>query len=256
MAFTHHPDGLNRKQTLLLIARCPIFTSRPTVPSPCRAILAIQRDMPLTRRQVPEPWRGRMDRPLLFVSSNPSLDQLDDSPIQAESDEVLEAYFERGFPLAFPRIQLKDSSVRREYVRFWASLRHRAAEICDVPAKDIRPGINFSITEIVHCKSRAEEGVTQAASTCKQLHWNSMMRTSGAKLVVVIGKVARDCFNLAFPTETPKRDIAFDNRWVITLPAPNARKVRKTVRTYYTQEQLAPIRKELHESRNQDGRPF
>jgi len=134
-------------------------------------------------------------------------------------------------------------------VRFWASIRRRAAEIWNLPHEQIRPGLDFAITEVVHCKSRQEEGVSQALDTCKKLHWDDTLRLASAKLIVVLGKVARDSFNLAPPGAALRRHAAFQHKWVMTLPAPNARKVKKTVQAYYTREQLAIVRDELRESR-------
>jgi hypothetical protein len=249
MAAETTPIHLARRNALLQIARCPLFALGGMAGSPCQTILGVQNNLPHAQRQVPEPWRGRLDSPLLFVSSNPSIDPDDDSPLACNSDEELVSYFEAGFPQAFPRVRLRNGNVRPNYVRFWASLRNRAAEIWNLPPNEIRPGLDFSITEIVHCKSQSEVGVTAALGTCKQLHWNTIISASSAQLIVVIGKVARDSFSLPFPIPVLQREVGLQNRWALTLPAPNSRRIQKKVSAHYSEQQLSQIRQELYDAR-------
>lgn len=195
---------MNEQQrgALLRIARCDIFSAGPNNASPCKAILALQNGPP-QERQVPEPWRGRLDSPLLFVSSNPSIDAEDDSPRARVSDDVLLDYFSRGFPRTFPKIAVGNG--RLKTVRFWAAIYRRAAELwcCDV--EDVRPGIDFAITEVVHCKSRGEAGVRAVLSTCKDMHWSQVIRASKARVIVVIGLTARNALGLEFPLRRIRR---------------------------------------------------
>jgi len=48
------------------------------------------------------------------------------------------------------------------------------------------------MTEIVHCKSKGEVGVTSAAALCAQRYLERVLALSDARLVVVLGAKARD----------------------------------------------------------------
>src|SRR5208283_700615 len=233
----HKTTNAKQQSVMCSITRCEIFMRGPMAGSPCQGILAVQNRKPLARRQVPEPWRGQIGSPLLFVSSNPSIDPNDDSPEVSMRDKSLEEYFETGFPDIFPKIRFRRRKPR--VVRFWASIRQRAAEIWGLRPEHIRPGQHFSITEIVHCKSKKEHGVKKALKTCKQLHWDNILKASGAKVIVVLGKTAHDAFSLDLPSPVRRLKGDFRNQWVFTLPHPNARGVKKSVFTFYGNRELA-----------------
>lgn len=239
-----------QRQTLLHIARCPLFESQRIPESRCREVLLVQRNKPFASRQVPEPWRGNIDSPLLFVSSNPSIDPEDDSPMSRSSDNSLVNYFDAGFPSSFPRVLLRNGEPRTEPVRFWGSVRARAAELWGKPATEIRAGKDFAMTEIVHCKSLKEHGVRKAAPTCMHLHWERIVRASKANVIVVLGSIAARAFGLDIPLRTIRRVPALGNRWVITLPRPNAKGGKKSVSAHYNSRlKLKLIAKKLNASR-------
>jgi hypothetical protein len=92
------------RATLLRIARCSNLTAHRDG-RPCSQVLATQGTWDPDRFHVPEPWRGDISAsPLLFISSNPSWDPDDDSPVAALGDDaIVEYYTLRGFPPVFPR---------------------------------------------------------------------------------------------------------------------------------------------------------
>jgi hypothetical protein len=239
----------SQERTLLRIARCTIFKRGPVQDSPCHKILAIQEDLRPDLRQVPEPWRGEVESPLLFVSSNPSIDSTDDSPTYGSSDDLLVTYFHEGFPDCFPRVRQQNGTPRSYPVRFWSSIRMRAAQIWGLPKDETRPGKDFAITEIVHCKSTKQIGVSKAMKPCMDLHWANTLASSGAKVVVVLGAVAHHALSLEFQSPVIRRVAALGNRWVIMLPHPNARGVKKSVFELYDEEALTPIRTALAKGR-------
>src|SRR5690348_3278190 len=63
---------------------------------PCSKIISVQRSYPyhLDEHQVPEPWSGDIEHaPILFLSSNPSLDERDEFPLWSWSDDWIADYF-------------------------------------------------------------------------------------------------------------------------------------------------------------------
>src|SRR5207245_8440907 len=64
------------RRLLLEITRCPnVATCRSALDHPCAKVVGVQRKVPDADFRVPEPWNGSLARaPLLFVASNPSLD--------------------------------------------------------------------------------------------------------------------------------------------------------------------------------------
>ncbi|MHA7209517.1 hypothetical protein [Arthrobacter sp. MDT1-65] len=61
-----------------------------------------------------------------------------------------------------------------------------------------------AMTEVVHCKSKNEIGVREAASFCSAKHMDRVLSASPAGLIVVVGGPSRDAFTLAHP-EISKR---------------------------------------------------
>lgn len=235
----------DQKNALLGVAHCPRFTGVQPA-GDCATILNVQIGMVPGNRQVPEPWRGSPDCPLLFVSSNPSIDAHDDSPREASADEHILNYYERGLPDTFPRIRLQNGLARDQAVRFWSFVRGRAAELWQRPAVELIAGRHFAITELVHCKSTREIGVPHSLPTCKRMHWGPIMRALNACVVVILGRPARDSLGLSLPSALSP-DQAMDElagRWVLTLPHSNAHTARR-FENYYDSQALAPVRKAL-----------
>jgi hypothetical protein len=47
--------------------------------------------------------------------------------------------------------------------RFWAEVKKRSIELLH---RDVIPGLDYALTEIVHCKSRKQMGVKQSQKQC------------------------------------------------------------------------------------------
>lgn len=215
---------MERDELLLAITRCPeIVKARGDAGHPCRKIVCSQ---PADGFQPPEPWRGHIDTaPMLFLSSNPSIAEND--PFQASSrtdDEIID-YYQRSFDENAGQI----SASAYNSVLFWTAVRARATEIL---GRDAAPGADFALTELVHCKSTGETGVAAAHQTCARRWLDLVLQASGAKIIVLLGRQARDhCVarwkldkgqSAYFGVATPGRE-----RAVIILPHPNARGKRK-----------------------------
>jgi hypothetical protein len=239
------------ERLLCEIARCPVIaewyaSADRRRASPCHHIIDYQaRNFGATERrtyQAPEPWRGDLAGALLlFVSSNPSIgdDAPDEYPRWEWSDAATVRYFTRSFEdliidgaytRPIPRLG------RSIYVPFWGGVRDRARELMG-PA--VRPGRDYAITEVVHCKSRQEIGVREASAACARRYLRRVIAAAGARVVVVLGGVARAAVTLELrelgvsPGTQPDWGTVLDlpeiggrNRLVVFLPHPNAHMCR------------------------------
>ena len=55
----------------------------------------------------------------------------------------------------------------------------------------MRPGRDYALTELVHCKSPNEIGVTDALKTCTDRYMEAVLNRSVARVIVGIGAPAR-----------------------------------------------------------------
>ena len=246
------------RRLLVDIARCPVVDeihSGRSKSSPCQRIVSLQS---ATSFHLPEPWSGRIDTaPILFISSNPSIDENEVYPDQSWSEDQTTEFFQNRFTSAAGWVEeglyalLRDGT-RTPWVRFWASARARASEILDKDKGEIVPGIDFALTEVVHCKSRKEEGVKEAQEYCSQRYLKSVLTISAAKIFVVYGKVAkgevRRYFGsslLRLPNHLESLSVGGHSRIIAFLPAPNARGGEKSLRANIGDAGLSRIRRHL-----------
>lgn len=251
---------MSEMQDLLLqIARCELINcARVDTHHPCHKIVHLQEDKFF---QVPEPWSGRIhSAPILFISSNPSINELEDYPETAWEDPQITEFFQDRFenPALGLKARLKDGT-RTNVIRFWAACRARASEILQKDRHTVRPGIDFALTEVVHCKSRNEEGVKEARDTCGRRHLRAVLGASSAPVFVVYGEFARetirDHFSLLQLTATRLGEAMIGShlRKFVFLPHPNARNVLKGLLDNIGNEGIKQIRGHLRASWHESG---
>jgi len=138
-----------------------------------------------------------------------------------------------------------------DYVAYWGSCKARASELLGRPT---RPGIDYALTEVVHCGSRHETGVRAAAAECVTRYLERVLGLSPAAVVVVVGSVARDICRAMVPGLAVSSHLAGPLRWagrdrrILFLPHPNARGVPKGVAAFLGADAttiLAPIHEAL-----------
>ncbi|WP_228035896.1 uracil-DNA glycosylase family protein [Oculatella sp. LEGE 06141] len=113
-------------------------------------------------------------------------------------------------------------------VRFWIEVRQRAVELF---GRDVTPGSDYALTEIVRCKSRDEIGVKQAQGQCVETYLLRTLEVARAKVVVVLGARARQAIQSKFniPAKSSISEaikIGECERIFAFLPHPNARGYR------------------------------
>lgn len=196
----------------LSVARClEVDAARTQSGHPCRKIVNLQPAAP-NRFQVPEAWAGNLEAGrIVFLSSNPSISEAGDHqsgdvaelyPTADWADEDIADFVRRrfdspkGWATEDGRFRRKDGTLSPKPVAFWNNIRHRAEELLEHPAS---PAHDYAMTEVVHCKSKAEAGVAQAALTCADRHLDSILSLSPANLVVVLGQRSRTLLSGIWP---------------------------------------------------------
>jgi hypothetical protein len=175
---------------------------------------------------MPEPWYGHLERaPILFLSSNPSisippsvfpnplppysrqghplLSRLGRAPTMAWEDDALERWYEDAFDfrVAGGNKGLKADGMPKPHTQYWSWAKNRAEEL--IPNRGVRPGIDYALTEVVHCKSQEEEGVGDAAKVCADRYLSRVLDASAATVIIVVGKPAKKAITSRMPFPPP-----------------------------------------------------
>lgn len=208
---------------------------------PCKEIIHVQ-DQDFEEFQGPEPWNGHIDTaPLLFIGPNPSISQTERYPDRNWGKNDIKGFFEDRFDgnwsWKFKCLQ-KDGSYPSQPVRFWVSVRARTAELFGKDKDQIIPGLDFALTEVVHCKSRNSIGVKAALEFCSNKFLYEVLSQSVARVVLLMGDEAAKGFRKVFHKELlgheVKRmigpiDIFGRKRYIVFLPHPNQKGKLKTL---------------------------
>jgi len=235
------------------IAHCPhvnFCIQNPSVEHPCREIVFSQSSSTLNEYQVPEPWSGRIEQaPILFLSSNPSISSVEDYPRWSWSDDAIDDFFNNRFGggrkawILDGRKSLQKDGTYSGSVKFWSAVRQRAIELFQ---RNVTPGSDYAITEIVHCKSVKEIGVKKAQNQCVKSYLPKVLQMAAARVVVVLGKEAKEAMQDEF--NIPKDVSLFGpivigarEKLITFLPHPNARSNR-TFANCLKSEELESLR--------------
>ena len=195
--------------------------------------------------QLPEPWVGQIDKArILFVASNPSIGDDDHARGDSDGNIVWESHhlaFGGGSrPYIINGIKTtNDKGEPGHTVRYWCSIRSRAKELLPTAI----PGEDYAITEIVHCKSRKEIGVSQAADECFSRHFEKVMSVAAARIIVALGAFAWKRFlnGAGTPPSSPiEREYGGRLRSIIFLPHPSSFVGPKSIKGRYP-ESLAAL---------------
>ncbi len=108
------------------------------------------------------------------------------------------------------------------------------------------------MTEVVHCKSKNEVGVSKAAETCAERYLNDILALTNAPVVVVVGKKSHDCLNNALGLDLPEppyiteRNLGGTNRHLVFIRHPSAHKGLKTIAGIHGDEEVERLRNLLN----------
>jgi hypothetical protein len=246
---------------LLKIARCPLIAEALQNWLPCTEIVSAQQ-VASADRQVPEGWAGNLrEARVLFLSSNPSIseaspgqpaDAVEPSPTASSTDDEIVEFIGRRFDQTVTpapwvrndRSLLRNGRYWPRPTRFWMSIRARARELLGEAAD---PARNYVMTEVVHCKSKQEAGVTAAARTCAQLYLEGIVRLSAAPLVAVVGKKAHASLqawlpSLPDPPYVVRAELGGRQRTLVYISHPSSWGEPKTIEALHGGETLRHLR--------------
>jgi hypothetical protein len=225
-------DSVQARNLIVEIARCPIAMQALTdltYKTDCREIIETQRARGLDRFQSPEPWSGHIEQArVLFISSNPSIGEgsIDDGldyPRRWWADNDISLYFDERFGTTIFDGAYIDPG-HSYAVRYWSGTKRRAWELFQ---REPVYGVEYALTEIVHCKSKNEVGVASATRTCANQWLDRVLAIAAADVIVVMGAVARDTMRsrLSIPSSDKTiwpTTIADRPRYIAFLPSPSA----------------------------------
>jgi hypothetical protein len=216
----------------LSVARCPEVSRAADDPQhPCHKVVCFQ-DQYEGPFQVPEAWAGKLETAkVIFLSSNPSISagepaakarykHLPELYPTAEWDDQLTADFMLNrFDSAagwvnnnlqhlkadgdgetpgeiLRRATAGEPVDRGARERYWSWIQKQTQKLVG----DESPWYeNVVMTEVVHCKSKDEHGVSEAAHFCSSKHMDRVLSGSPAGLIVIVGDSSRKAFMLAYP---------------------------------------------------------
>jgi hypothetical protein len=211
--------------------------------------------------RVPEPWVGHIDEaPLLFLSSNPSLASQRpliapparrSTPLASLRGVAASEHPSLNRPFEAPTWEWTDDQVADRYestfdlwvhdgaqlvtnaqgslgrpVPYWQAVKALAEAVF---GRSVRPGRDYALTEIVHCKSKSEIGVTSAAAECVPRYLPRTLAASPALVIIVLGRKARLAFRREYKysdADVVSRplDIEGTERLIVFLSHPSARR--------------------------------
>jgi hypothetical protein len=231
---------IKSEQHILTIANCPNFKNCEG--TPCEKIVKSQN---LEPKQIPEPYNGNIKNcKLLLISSNPSISEKEIYPTSEWTNDDIIDFFENRFSqesgyvrdFIYPRHK---NGYATNGVKFWIHIRKMANTLLGT-SKAI-PGKDYSIMEIVRCKSRNEIGVDEATKTCSDKYLNQTLAISNANTIIAIGAKSRNELEKKLNIKLNKGDIVKKKigdkeRLIFTIPHPASRQVRKLEKIFQNEE--------------------
>lgn len=184
------------------------------VKSPYSTIVKYQIDnkeeLGIKSMQLPEPWNGHLSRAkIMFISSNPSIGY-EDFPTKKWNDSDIVDFFDNRF-----RIPLKDKDISR----FWKSIAKYVTWLIPEAAEQSVLEIldNYVVsTELVHCKSRSEKGVSNCAKE-ECIFMDDIIKEFNGDMIILLGSTVKKYYNSEL-FSIHKKDVR-----IVVMPHPNAR---------------------------------
>lgn len=209
------------KDLLLKIARneepqniFDLLKKGKSVESPYSEIVKYQIDnkeeLGIKNMYLPEPWNGHLSKArIMFISSNPSIGY-ENFPTKKWDDSDIIDFFDNRF-----RIPLEDKDISR----FWKSIAKYVTWIIPEASNQSVLEIldNYVVsTELVHCKSRDEKGVSKCAKEeCEFM--NDIIKEFNGDIIVLLGNTVKKYYNSGIFL------IDKEGVTITTMPHPNAR---------------------------------
>lgn len=184
----------------------------PNTNSVCNPLYRSQSCSTLQDFQIPEPWNGDIiNAPILFVGLNPGFTKDELYPkvgntYWSQSNGAIdiakvEDFFENRFNGFYVkhsngrRFRIMTTSLQEKIIRgrtFWGYIKSVADKILNT--SNSNPGVDFAITEIVHCKSKNIACIpAKCYEECLNKHFDNILSIAqNLKFIVIIGQPARE----------------------------------------------------------------
>ena len=199
----------NAKNIAWEIINCGLQNA-PNPNSECNALYKSQRCTSIADFQIPEPWNGDIENaPILFVGLNPGFLDVELYPklgnpywtlANGKFDTAkVEDFFEHRFNSSYQYVQYpnKTKIAPNKYKSlrgrtFWAYVKSIADKILNT--SNSNPGVDFAITEIVHCKSKDISCIhSNCYNICFKNHFDNILSIAqNLQYIVVLGRPTRD----------------------------------------------------------------
>ena len=201
------------------------LNNAPNTNSVCNPLYSSQACSTLQDFQIPEPWNGDIiNAPILFVGLNPGFmaDELYPNIGNAYWTKVngaldsakVEDFFENRFNGYYVEhsngrgFRIKTTSLQKKSLRgrtFWGYIKSIADKILNTP--NSKPGTDFAITEIVHCKSKNIACITKKCyEKCLNKHFDNVLYIAKrVECIVIVGQPARESISKYFGIASPNK---------------------------------------------------
>lgn len=153
---------------------------------------------------LPEPWNGWINRtPILFIASNPSVSDDEHSPTKAWGINETVDFFMNRFSPNGPwtkdytkyRVSPEQPEQYSPPVPFWKGVIKLANDIIGGEETRLQPGVDYALTEVVHCKSKRESlAMRLGAKSCRNKYLEQIVNMSSARVIIVLGTPAARVF--------------------------------------------------------------
>ena len=229
---------MDTRNLLISIARCSNL--EPASSNPCHScseVVGYQSGKSDDQYQVPEPWSGNIKTaPILFISSNPGIKDVEYFPRKSWSDANVAEFFEQRFDReagfthqsdrrAMYTMDYLDGKVvqAKRWVSFWGAVRNHSDTLLQ---RESKPEADYVLTEMVHCKSNNEAGVHRALEECSNKWMPAIVDLSEASIIVIIGTLAQRAASDLWKVDSGvpvlfNVSIGGRNRAVVNLPHPS-----------------------------------
>lgn len=189
----------------------------------CHSLYDSQHVASIQDFQIPEPWNGDIvNAPILFLGINPGFtsDELypkTGDPYWTRTPGVLDATkVENFFECRFNGVYVTHSNGHKFSIKtisqqfrelkgrtFWGYIKSIADKILNT--RTTRPGIDFAITEIVHCKSKNIACISpRCYDMCIKKHFNGILSLAqNLQYIVIVGHQARVRISKHFGIASP-----------------------------------------------------
>lgn len=220
----------DQRRLLLDIVECPLFVEHHTSDKPvntstgCGRVLSCQpRGLPSA--QVPEPWNGNLGARVMFLSSNPSINRLEQYPRGKPAVPDAPRFFATRFSGVDPELRKRwiddDLSIllqdgERDYgvPHYWTEVRNATNDLFDEIVDPAEWDKRICISEIVHCKSTSNTGVVEAAPACTSRYLQRFLTLAKARVIIVYGEARPYVWQLVAPGRR------YDERCKVIGPGP------------------------------------